>query len=121
MAPSNTNKSHFAEAWTPRKDEALKGTIVALDHREGRYGAYSIVTVRQDDGEDRAFYAYHSVAKAELEGQEPQVGQRIRVIYNGRVEGRERLYHAYKISVRGEPDSSVAEPQLPADDDEIPF
>jgi hypothetical protein len=112
----------FAAAWSPREDEALIGTITSVDTREGSYGPYPILTVRQDDGEERAFHAFHSVAKSELEGQEPQVGQRIKVVYKGKVtENVTRPYHSYSISVRGEPDPSVAEPTPPADQDEIPF
>jgi hypothetical protein len=116
--------SNFAEGWIPTEREALIGQITSIDRRESKFGGeYPIVTIRQDDGEEKAFHAHHAVAHRELEDREPQIGQQIKVVYKGKVtENVTRPYHSYSISVSGEPDLSVAEPTPPTDDDgDIPF
>lgn len=53
----------YAPAWKPRQDDKLIGVVVAIDAYDAGYGEYKIVTVRQDNGEELAWHAYHDVAK----------------------------------------------------------
>ena len=41
--------------------------VVGLETRDGGHGEYPIVSVRSDDGHDRAFHAFHTVVRSELE------------------------------------------------------
>jgi hypothetical protein len=133
----------YAEAWRYEPGDKLIGETVELSQREGAYGIYPIITVRQDNGVELAFHAFHTVARNELAKAAPQVGERIAIKYVGVKEaggeGRSS-YHAYKVAVDraarafnwsafGE--TGEVEPDIPADDgpplstvptdDDIPF
>ncbi len=120
----------FAEPWMPGLGEKLIGEVVELDERENEYGSYPVVTVLTDEGEERSFHAFRTVAKNELAKQRPQVGDRIGIVYLGKPEGKD--YELYRIKVeRGEQSNSIdwdkhaSEPSEPSEtppaDDGIPF
>jgi len=94
----------FAPAWRPQPGDKLVGEIVGISERTGQFEAYPIITVRQDDGTERAWHAFHTVAASELAKQRPKVGERIGVKYTGQRAGQGGTsYHAYKVQVdRGE-------------------
>jgi hypothetical protein len=131
----------YAQAWRPNPGDKLVGEVVELSQREGLYGVYPIITVREDDGTERAVHAFHAVAAAELAKVRPQVGERIAIKYVGQeptADGRSgSFYHRYRVAVDrpaapfnwaafgGE---APVEPDIPTDldepkasDDVIPF
>ena len=57
----------FPEGWRPNPGDKLIGVVVGLETRDGGHGEYPIVSVRSDDGHDRAFHAFHTVVRSELE------------------------------------------------------
>lgn len=83
------------EAWMAEPGETLIGTIVDLQDRTSKFGAYPAITVRKDDGEELTFHAFRSVAKSELAKVRPVVGDRIGILYIGPQPGID--YHLYKI------------------------
>lgn len=133
----------FAPAWRPEAGDKLVGVIVGIGERAGEYDPYPIITVRQDDGTEVAFHAFHTVAASELAKVQPKIGERIGVLYRGKVDGKAGgpSYHAYRVKVdrpvegsfswakyasggdddpaAGSPDD--AEGRQPRDEDDIPF
>src|SRR4051794_2355368 len=82
----------FAAAWKPKRadtqldaaSEKLVGVVSAIDLRTSDYGPpYAVVTVRQDNGEELAWHAFHTTSRAEVAQKRPQVGERIAVGYFG--------------------------------------
>lgn len=97
----------FAPAWRPDKEDAavLIGEVVEISKRETEYGVYPIVTVRQEDGTEKAIHALHSVLKNELIRQRPQPGEKIGVRYNGFVatpDGKFKGYESYTVKIERE-------------------
>ena len=91
----------FAPAWRPEPGDKLIGEVVEIGQRSGEWGAYPIVTVRQDDGQELALHAFHTVAANELAKARPQIGERIAIKYAGQragADGRTK-YHAYRVAV----------------------
>jgi hypothetical protein len=86
-----------AQSWRPQVGDKLVGTITSIGTRASQFGdePYPVVTVRTDSGEEYRVFAYHSVLKAELAEQRPQVGDRIGISYLGKPEGRK--WEAYKV------------------------
>jgi len=102
---------NFAEAWKPKPGDKLIGVVVDLDERASDYddgSPYPIVTVENDDGQELAFHAFHTVARNELGKQRPQIGDRIGIAYHGKPEGKS--YESYRVIVEH------AEPQAKAID-----
>jgi len=128
----------FATAWKPDPDGLLIGEVVELSERDGGFGSYPIITVKQDDGELLAFHAYHTVAASQLAAARPAIGARIGIRYKGKIDGggTHGSYHGYRIvtdhpagtsidwSKYGEAAEQPADqgPARPAtDDDDCPF
>jgi hypothetical protein len=88
------------ETWNPQEDGTapkLVGTVVSLTTGSGDYGEYPVVTVSNDQGIHR-FYAFHGVAKSQLEQSGAQPGDKIGIAYKGkRVSGAGNEYHNYVI------------------------
>lgn len=94
--------TEYAVAWKPDPGDKLIGEIVMLNEREGIYGVYPVLTVRQDDGTELAFHAFHSVAASALAEQRPQVGERIGVAYKGEKTTQDgKKYHHYAVAKDG--------------------
>lgn len=89
----------FASSWKPERGNILTGEVVALGERQNDFGAYPIITVKQADGQELAFHAFHSVARKRLAEQRPVVGSQIAVRYEGLVTGGARDYNDYRIVV----------------------
>jgi hypothetical protein len=89
----------FADAWRPEPGDKLIGEVVELGQRDGAYGVYPIVTVRQDDGVELAFHAFHTVAQSKLAEARPQVGERVAIKYLGLNKRGDRPYHDYRAAV----------------------
>lgn len=97
----------FAEAWRPDKEDSkvLIGEIVEISKRSTEYGVYPIVTVRQEDGTEKAIHGLHAVLKNELIRQRPQPGEKIGVRYDGFVatpDGKYKGYEKYTVKVERE-------------------
>lgn len=112
----------FAESWRPEAGDTLSGTVVAIGMNDAGWGPYPIVTVQPDNGEPKAFHAFHSVAKARLAELRPEIGDKIGIRYLGLREPRNggRAYHAYRIVMPGASgsvdwDAIAASPGVPVD------
>lgn len=97
-----------ARGWRPQPGETLEATLVALEKREGDYGAYPCLIYRTDEGQYVAVHAFHDVlkdeyAKLHAAGQ-TQPGRRHTVHYAGRQasknigpDGKPRQYESYVV------------------------
>lgn len=105
---NDLDESQSTEGWTPEPGDVLLGTVTKLDTRESEYQdePYPIVTVEVADGsteegdpieegEARAFHAFRSVARSEVEDANPQKGDLIAIRYDGKVKGKR--YHGYSV------------------------
>lgn len=132
-----------AEAWKPEAGDKLIGEILDLDERESNYDdqPYPLVTVLSDDGEERAFHAFHTVARRELGRLRPRIGERIGIAYHGRhAKGYERYVikldrvpkspnwdrvaakaEAELAGTDAEPEDEESEPEDAAKEGDIPF
>lgn len=93
----------YAEAWRPEAGDELIGKVTEIGSRSSDQGAdYLIVTVRREDGERRAFHAFHTVAANALRDQSVSIGDEIGVRYVGYKEtpdGPYKGYHDYRLVV----------------------
>lgn len=135
-----------AEAWRSEQGDKMLGTVVDLDTRDSEYGTpYPIVTVLVEGGTstekggtpiqagvERAWHAFHTVARNELKKQRPQVGDRIGVVDNGISEPKAAGMsgaHLYKVVVeRDEKPATVDWSAMAGDgeeeevgEDDLPF
>ena len=92
--------AEFAPAWRPSPGDKLVGTVTELSERDGAYGAYPIVTVRQADGKELAVHAFHEVLQSELARIAPKHGDEIGIKYQGK--DSERGYHRYTVRRAGD-------------------
>ena len=107
MQPTETTlqdrlDADYAPAWKPEPEGTLIGEIVELTERDGGYGSYPIVTVRQDDGQVLAAHAFHTVLAQQLAEHRPAIGERIGIKYKGKTRSsgeRPVDYHAYVVRV----------------------
>lgn len=106
--------SSFAEAWKPKMGEKLIGRVVGLDERVSDYNPepYPIVVVLTEDGQERSFHGFHTVARRELASQRPVVGDRIGIAYHGKHE--EKGYEQYRIVVEHANPEPAKEPDWDA-------
>ena len=124
----------FAPAWRPEPGDKLVGVVTELSSRDGNYGPYSIITVRDDDGNEWAVHAFHEVLANELARIAPKVGDRVGFKYAGK--HPERGYHRYRVQRDGDTafdwtkfagddvpatDVPVDMPETDAIGDDIPF
>ena len=119
----------YAEAWRPEPGEKLIGRVTEIGAREGAYGTYPIVTVKQDDGSELALHAFHTVAMNELAAAKPQVGEQVAILYRGQLKAADgkSSYHAYKVVMPERPAAAFSwaafgdspepdpEPDIPVD------
>ena len=97
--------TRFAPAWRPEPGEKLVGTVTELGERDGAYGSYPIVTVRQSNGEELAIHAFHDVLQNELARIAPKHGDEIGILYSGK--DADRGYHRYRVR-RGGDDAALS-------------
>ncbi len=91
----------YAEAWRPEPGDKLIGEVVELSQRDGEFGSYPIITIKQGNGEELALHAFHTVAQNELARVRPQVGETAAIKYIGKrtaQDGR-TTFHAYRVAV----------------------
>ena len=91
------------EAWKPTNaGDQLVGMLARVDQRppQNGYAEYPILIVLTDDGQEWAVHAFHTVLKDQLLKTAPQVGDRIRLTYKGKVQGQTREYHSWTVEVR---------------------
>ncbi len=95
-----------AEGWKPEVGEKLIGTIIDLDERDSQYDEepYTLVTVLNDEGEERAFHGFHTVPRRKLARLGPQIGDRIGIAYHGR---HSKGYERYVIKLDRPPRTSA--------------
>jgi hypothetical protein len=87
-----------AEAWIPENDGPLiVGHIVSFGEFDAGYGPYPIVTIRREDGSERAVHCQREVLVDELAKVAPTLGERIGIKWLGKPEGKE--YHRYLVRV----------------------
>ena len=99
MNPADMNLSDMLdepsrEGWHPKPGSKLIGQIVSDNKRTGTYGDYRLLTVVTEEGStedgqpippgtEKDLHAFHNVLRDQLEELQPQVGERIGVIYYG--------------------------------------
>jgi hypothetical protein len=84
-----------AEGWKPSPGDKLIGTVVEVDERTSHYGAYPLVVVETDDGDEVAVHGFHTVLKNELARKRPAPGDLLGIVYQGR--DTERNYEKYRV------------------------
>jgi hypothetical protein len=93
----------YAEAWRPDPGEVLAGAITEITSRDGGYGEYPILVVRQGAPMETelAFHAIHTVAQSELASKKPQIGETIAIKYLGKREAAsgKTTYDGYKVVI----------------------
>jgi len=94
-----TGVTEFAKAWRPEPDETIAGKVLIVDVRKNQYGEYSILTVKQDNGENLAVHCFHTVLKNGVDG--VGVGDHIKIKYHGKLPTKdgERTYNAYTTEI----------------------
>jgi hypothetical protein len=76
----------FPEAWRPETPgEKLIGEVTDVDMRESEYGdPYPILTVlSEEDGQEHAWHAFHTMGRNEVAKKKPQIGERVGIVYAG--------------------------------------
>jgi hypothetical protein len=86
----------FPEAWRPTNaGEKLIGELTDVDLRESDYGEpYAVLTVLAEDGSTQdgemippgtelAWHAFHAMARNAVKKKQPQVGERVGIVYAG--------------------------------------
>jgi hypothetical protein len=89
----------FTEGWKPKPGDKLIGTVTDLDSRESEYHdePYRIVTVEAEEGStedgemippgtEKAWHAFHTTARGEIEKRQPAVGDHVGIAYHGPAE-----------------------------------
>lgn len=93
----------YAEGWKPRPGETLIGVVTEATVRQGNYEPYPLITVRQDNGESRAFHAFHTVAANQIAELNVQPGDRVGIKYMGKLTTKDGRgsYEGYRIRKSG--------------------
>jgi hypothetical protein len=122
----------FAEGWKPDAGDEIMGVVETLSTREGKWGAYPIVTVRVAEGDEgaekltgerRAIHGNARALQGQIEEKDPQRGDFVICRFDGqKVSKAGNDYAAYSLVVlqAGSSDfpASLAGPLPPADDDD---
>jgi hypothetical protein len=91
----------YAPGWKPEPGDKVAGVVVERSQRDGGFGMYPIITVRQDSGAEIAIHASSTVIQNEVTAQDPQPGDQIGVLYQGEKTAKDgrSTYHAYRVIV----------------------
>jgi hypothetical protein len=86
----------FPEAWRPTNaGEKLIGELTDVDLRESDYGdPYAVLTVAAEEGSsedgqpipagtEKAWHAFHAMARNAVKKKQPQIGERVGIVYAG--------------------------------------
>jgi len=118
----------FAEAWMPRVNDVLEGRVVQITTGTSEYGDYPIIEIEQENGERRAFHAFHTAARSQLRRVKPAVDDTLGIKYLGRKRSKNapRGFSAYEnyrvLSDRSAFDWDSETPSNPdTDDTDVPF
>lgn len=115
----------FAKGWKPDEGDTVMGIVEGLSSRDGKWGAYPIVTIRVAEGDEGSEaltgerLAVHGNARAlqgEIEDKDPERGDFIIVRYDGqRTSKSGNDYAAYSLVVLkgAEVPASIAGPLPP--------
>jgi hypothetical protein len=88
----------YAPAWRPEPGDKLVGVVVEVGENDAGWGDYPVVTVMDDDGNEAAVHAFHTVLRNELTA--AVVGDRVGIIYKGKVTGNNGTeYESYRVIV----------------------
>ena len=111
-------KIESATAWRPTPGDTVTGSVVGIRKQTSDYGFHPVLVL--DTGEDHytAVHAFHGVLKNKLYELKPTVGDRLSIGYQGKVDGKERPYHAYTVI---NPDAPFEPQQFSWDDEEPDF
>jgi len=115
----------FPEAWRPTNaGEKLIGELTDVDLRESDYGEpYAVLTVLAEEGSTQdeemippgtelTWHAFHAMARNAVRKKQPQVGERVGIVYAGTGEGTsdarralvqgyaEGMKHGYELACR---------------------
>jgi hypothetical protein len=95
-----TDENSYPEAWKPQAGATLTGTMVGVEMIDPNgKGAYPVVTIRGEDGQEHAVHAFHSVLKRELARRRPKAGDELSIVYEGQREGGAYgKYHSYRVT-----------------------
>lgn len=98
----------YAEGWKPNEGDYLEGVVTEISSRDGGYGEYPILTVLTDDKKEIAWHASSTVAKSQVADKQPNVGDRIGVLYKGKQPKKSDPkveQHVYRLVVERGPSS----------------
>jgi hypothetical protein len=82
----------YADAFRPKRvdtrlekpSEKLVGIVTDISLISSDYGdPYPCITVKQDDGKELAWHAFHTTSRGEVAKKQPQIGETIAVGYFG--------------------------------------
>lgn len=113
----------------PREGDVLEGTVSSITTGTSEYGNYPIITIRQSDGNERAFHAFHTAARSQLVRLRPSPGDTLGIKYLGRKRAKNapRGYSAYEnYAIRSDRaaydwDADRTADQPDPDDGDIPY
>jgi len=119
-------ESTFAPGWRPAIHEVVQGVVIELSERLGYDDKpYPIVVLNKKDGSGEvALHAFHTVLRAKLAANEPAVGDRLAVRYEGKIKAKTQghpAYHGYSVVVEHNSDENSVEAAKTPADDEIEF
>lgn len=81
---------HETEAWEPWKEDgegegaAIAGTVTDVSYRDGDWGPYPVLELRDGAGDHYSVPLYHTVLKNEFAKRNPQLGDTVGIAYKGR-------------------------------------
>lgn len=104
MSTFETRLDSFPTGWRPAVGDTLIGTVTEVSTRESEFGgAYPLVVVATEDGDEVAIHGFHAVLKNELARLRPKEGDKMGVKYHGKDD--KGGYERYRVIIeRAEPD-----------------
>lgn len=93
----NADPFEFAPAWRPDQDDAptLEGEFTDIAEGYTEYGPYPIVTIKTDAEQMYAWHAMTNIAKGQLTKATPKIGERLRITYGGKHQGKNAAREPY--------------------------
>lgn len=133
MAAAKQDKSpaNNGNGWRPEPGDVIAGRIVDMDMANSNYGAYPVLTIQPQNGDEIAIHCFHNTLRGKLEQIQPQLGDSIQVKYVGLIErDGAQPYHLYRVRSNVQRGNfwggdAVPAPTGPASDlddtDDLPF
>lgn len=88
MASLQDRLDRTTVAWKPEEGDSLTGRVIDIEQVENEYGVYPALTVLTDDGQEKTWHAFTTVARSEVAKRRPKVGDSIGVKYLGQPTGK---------------------------------